>query len=307
MGALERLHFRERPPINGSGPRSRFPRNITAIGLDCDGTCTDGEREGVHYTRFFKEKLSTRLGSPGDFEERWARYQAMVEVDLSNYGWVINGKLVVPAHTDAMMLCKVIANFLLTDSGMEESQRDKEMYAIFKQAYDQTIPLTLFRPGLNELLYSLRLSTELLFVLTNSQPDAVGRKFQIFDAMNSTDHSRAIPIHGNAKKFDVETPWDPSWPQIPELVTIPTSKKDIELYVRRAVQYAKLKAITSGFPSENVAFVGDSLHLDGAVVLQTGMAFIFMPNPRTPKEEVAYVLNHPNGYVLEGFELKEAA
>jgi hypothetical protein len=134
------------------------------------------------------------------------------------------------------------------------------------------------------------------FVLTNSSTDAVSEKFALLEA--SLPAGVTIPkmkIIGSAEKFDL----DDSLTHVPEYVDLASGK----VYCRRGKYMTKLDTLFESADPANTGYVGDSLHLDGVGALTSGRNFFFVPNHETPREEIEYVLAHPNGFVLDSFEL----
>lgn len=281
------------------GSKNRLPDQVRRFGFDCDGTLTDGDSERIHYIEKFKKNLRDALKDKSLFD-RFEDASATVSSNLSKYGWVKDGKLVCPAHTDGIIFSQAIGRILLSYDDLDETQIDKKLYELYRDSYAQTIDSSVFRKGVATALSyfaSISDSSSPNFVLTNSSTDAVEAKLRILRASVDPDQLPVLPVHGSAMKFVL----DDSITQVPEFVSLPSGAK---VYARRKTFIDKLNSLFGDIDPSQTVYVGDSLHLDGIGALVSGRNFFFVPNAQTPDEEIHFVLDHPRGYVLESFELK---
>ena len=282
-----------------SGPKNHLPSKVRRFGFDCDGTLTDADSERVEYVAKFRQNLAQLLRNKSLIDQ-FDDIASDVSKNLSKVGWIIDGKLVCPAHTDGIIFCQAIGRKLLIQDGFNESDVDSKMLGkLYKDTYTQTIQDSVFRKGTAQFLsYARSLSDDELFVLTNSGTDAVEQKLSLLrSSLPRGQPMPKLPVSGSAMKFAL----DDSLTSVPEFIDIPNGAR---IYCRRKIFMEKLDSLFGDVPRVETVFVGDSLSLDGVIPLHTGRIFFFLPNSKTPDEEIHYVLNHPNGYVIESLELR---
>ena len=262
---------------------------IELVVLDFDGTLTNVDEEAYAAVAGWREDVAKDLGlSAVEIEQRWSAAQAKIELDPSNYGWLMGDKIVAPAYADPFIMARVISEVIFDEAGkyMDRTQREDLLQnRFFKKNYRKAG--IAFKGEADRFLTSLKCQFGTC-VVTNSGTSGVINKIKHL----ATDHSD-IPIHGDAKKYVL----DFGWTDVPE--SIERNGFNRPLFLQRKKYWDVLSQIMAekGFSSEQVAVVGDVSELDLILPEEMGMHIVLTPRNSTPDFEVQAVASSQRGYV----------
>ncbi len=261
---------------------------VKLVVLDFDGTLTDVDKEAVPFVEGYKTNLAERLNvGRRQLEPQWREAEATIESNPSQYGWLMNGKIVAPAYADPLIMSRTIAGLLLKETGSfrDESSRDEVLDALFKENYGKLG--IAFKDEADRFLTELKCQFG-TYVVTNSGTDGVSRKVKQLP----TDHAD-IPIRGDAKKYVLV----PEWIDVPESVERDGFGR--LLFLQRQKYWNVFAEIMreGDYTPEQVAVVGDIYELDLLLPEHKGMNIVLTPRDSTPDFEVQAVASSPRGYV----------
>lgn len=261
---------------------------VELIVLDFDGTLTEVDKEAVPFVEGYKKDLAERLHVDREqLEARWDKEKLVIESNPSQYGWLMNGRIVAPAYADPLIMSRTIAGLLLREREdfRDENLRNEVLDALFKGNYGKLG--VAFKEEADEFLTALK-GKFLTYIVTNSGTDGVQKKVQQL----TTDHSD-IPIRGDAKKYVLV----PEWMDVPEQVERDGFGRP--LFLQRQKYWNVLSQIIEerGISAEQVAVVGDIYELDLILPEHKGMNIVLTPRDSTPDFEVQAVASSPRGYV----------
>ena len=261
---------------------------VELIVLDFDGTLTEVDKEAVPFVEGYKSSLANRLGiSIGKLESKWSDAELAIGLNPSQYGWLMNGRIVAPAYADPLVMSRTIAGLLLKDTEQDESKRNEVLDALFKENYGKMGAV--FKEGADGFLTQLKTQFG-VYIVTNSGTEGVAKKVQQLP----TNHTE-IPIRGDAKKYVLV----PEWTEVPENVNGDGFGRP--LFLRRQKYWNVLLEIMreKGYAPEQVAVVGDIYELDLLLPEHKGMHVVLTPRSNTPDFEVRAVDSSPRGYVAQ--------
>ncbi len=267
---------------------------LRLVVLDFDGTLTHADRDSVPFVEAYKEDVCAELNiSREDLEPKWKEKSVLIEQAPSEYGWLIDGRIVAPAYADSFIQTQVVASLILEDAGHtpEHAERRAFLDGLFRKNY--AVVTTTFKDGVDEFLTELKGAVDVCIV-TNSATDSVSKKLSML-----SDKHTDIPICGGAKKYLIH----PDWDAVPESVERPGYGRPI--FLRRKDYWEVLEKLMEerGIKSEEVLIVGDIYELDLSLPEQMGMDIILTPRPGTPGFEVQAVSSASNGNVVD--DIKE--
>ncbi len=227
------------------------------IVLDFDGTFTDVEREAVPYVAAYRAELARRYGDvvEAHWDEVWARIGRDPEC-----GWKVGGFVVAPAASDPYIRSTVTAETILVEQGLEPDAeaRRRLLGALYRTHYRQAG--VVFRPDARATLERLLQGPWRLFVVSNSETDAVREKLQ---RLGATGLQR-LTVLGGARKYVVApaAPSDARFEALPERLGVEGLRRP--LYPRRGHYYGVLRTIWQETDSEpeQTLVCGDIYELD---------------------------------------------
>lgn len=266
---------------------------IEIVILDFDGTLTDIDKEAVLAIESWKRDVGEDLGlTSEEVQKRWVSVESKIKADSKNYGWSKNGKIVASACADPFVMATVTSQMLFDEEGrhLDTSERDDLLYKFFINGYEKTN--TVFKSDADKFLLDLKEKFS-VYIVTNSDASKVSAKIQQLPSNHS-----AIPIYGNAKKFNLH----PDWEEVPESV----ERKGFgrPLFLRRKQYGGILQTIMEekGVLPNQIAVVGDIYELDLLLPEHMGMSIILTPRDSTADFELATVSSYSKGYVAENLE-----
>ncbi len=266
--------------------------------LDFDGTFTLAEEEGAPFVEAYRPKLAALLGR--DIDAAWAEAEALVRTRPAEYGWLFAKKLAAPGNADPYIRSTTIARMLMErfDVLPDLTERDRVLGELYYECYPSSA--TVFRPGARRVLEELMARGSPVYVVTNSDTDAVSKKID-----QLMDGAKAKPVvRGNAKKAYIvdPDPMDERYSRLAEIQTLPGLARPI--YPRRGRYYEVLRRIwqeTSTLP-EDTLVVGDIYELDLALPLHLGSAIHLIESAATPDYELKFVAGANRGGVSADLE-----
>ena len=261
---------------------------VELVVLDFDGTLTEVDKEAVPFVDGYKTDLSKRLKiDRNKLEHQWREKKSMIEANPSQYGWVMNERIVAPAYADQLVMSRTIAGLLLQENGQfrDESARNEVLDALFKGNYGKLG--VAFKDEADDFLTALKGQVP-TYIVTNSGTSGVADKVRQLPS----DHTE-VQIRGDAKKYVLV----PEWDDVPE-----STERDgfgRPLFLQRQKYGAVLSQIMEerGFSPGQVAVVGDIYELDLLLPEHQGMNIVLTPRDSTPDFEVQAVASSQKGYV----------
>jgi hypothetical protein len=273
--------------------------------MDWDGTLTAEETQVAALAEKSLHTLADEiLGAP--FETLAAKYQATRTRLLRaphRYWWEVNGLVASYCNEGAFILNTTTLQVML----QENSVYFQAVAAAFPEAeYDPVVDCTnylfhrhtaelppRFRPAARDVLLTLAEHPDRTpIVLTNSLGDKVRRHLQTLAL------DEEVAVLGDTRQYDMDPNWTHrfSHPQLGEIQIWPVGEKHwVDL--RRPVYYrALVQAAANG---SQLAVVGDTLSLPGALPLMMGIPFFLLRTPYTPAWCAQSVDAHPLGRVLD--------
>lgn len=269
---------------------------VELVVLDFDGTLTDVDQEAVPFVEGYKTSLAKRLDlKREELDAGWNEKEAIIKSNPSQYGWLMSGRIVAPAHADPLVMSRTIAGLLLKDKedfGEREREglREEILDALFRENYGKLG--TAFKDETNDFLTALKNQFQVCIV-TNSGTSGVEKKV----AQLPSDHS-AIPIHGDAKKYVLV----PEWNDVPEHVERAGFGRPLFLQRQRYWNVLSQMMEARGLSAAQVAVVGDIYELDLLLPEYQGMNVILAPRASTPTFEIQAVKTSPRGYVARSLQ-----
>ena len=276
--------------------------------IDYDGTLTAEETQVAALAEKSLHTLASEIiGTP--FETLAADYQttrARLLRAPHRYWWEVNGLVASYCNEGA---------FILNTTTMQVMLRENPAYlqavtAAFPQAeYDPLVDCTnylfhrhtaelppRFRPAARDVLLALvqhpdRTPT----ILTNSLGDKVRRHLQ---ALALDELESEIAVLGDTRQYEMDPDWTHRFPhpQLGEIQVWPVSEK-YQIDLRRPVYYRAL--VQAAADGSQLAVVGDTLSLPGALPLMMSIPFFLLRTPYTPAWCAQAVHAHPLGRVLD--------
>ena len=276
--------------------------------IDYDGTLTAEETQVAALAEKSLHTLANEIiGTP--FETLAADYQttrARLLRAPHRYWWEVNGLVASYCNEGA---------FILNTTTLQVMLRENPAYlqavaAAFPQAeYDPLVDCTnylfhrhtaelppRFRPAARDVLLALiqhpdRTPT----ILTNSLGDKVRRHLQ---ALALDELESEIAVLGDTRQYEMDPDWTHRFPhpQLGEIQVWPVDKEH-RVDLRRPVYYRAL--VQAAADGSQLAVVGDTLSLPGALPLMMSIPFFLLRTPYTPAWCAQAVAAHPLGRVLD--------
>ncbi len=250
------------------------------IVLDFDGTFTDVEQEAVPYVTAYRADLIRRYGDV--VGARWDAVWEAVGRDPDR-GWNVGGLVVAPAASDPYIRSTVTAETILLEEGLEpDAEARRELLGALYRTHYRAAGVV-FRPDARATLERLLQGPWRLFVVSNSETDAVREKLQRLGAVGL----ERLTVLGGARKY-VVTPAEPSdarFEALPERLTVEGLRRP--LYPRRGHYYGVLRSIwreTDSGPEQTLV-CGDIYELDLLLPGSLGAQVHLLARPTTPAFE----------------------
>jgi hypothetical protein len=267
--------------------------------VDFDGTMTDAEAEGLPFRDGYLEDLALLVGrKAGDAEI--AAIADTVERELAEHpeavAFMWQGRAVAPSSVDPYLRMVPIANRILDHFGAIPGTNDRGRLlggVLYKYNYAKTLARPVFRAGAGETLRAL--AGREVFVVTNSDTEAVAGKVERLEAATPGAGWLAPRVRGGARKFDV----DDAWTGVDAELAVPGLARPVLL--RRRTYHdilARCLADAGGVAWADLVVVGDIFELDLALPLALGARVGLVVGPRTPRYELEFVEKHARGRVI---------
>jgi FMN phosphatase YigB (HAD superfamily) len=255
-------------------------RNV--IVTDFDGTVTDVDKGAKPYIEGYQRNVADTLGiARQDLLPKWQATQAVVEANPSQYGWVMNGRIIAPAYADPLIMGRTVAHNILDEAGicMDPEERHELLEGFFQENYPNIG--TVFRPDTQDYLKELYDHDSV--VVTNSRTAKVEGQLAMAQE-GLTGFCFGFPVMGEAKKYRL----DDSWTEVPESVDKGFGRP---LFLRRKLYWDVLQTIM------DVTVIGDVYELDLLLPQHMGMEVILLTRPQTPQFEIDAVRS--NGHIAQ--------
>jgi len=273
--------------------------------IDWDGTLTAEETQVAALTERSLDTLAREIvGAPR--EALAADYQATRASLLRaphRYWWEVNGLVASYCNEGA---------FILNTTTLQVMLRENPAYlqavtAVFPQAeYDPVMDCVnylfhrhtaelppCFRPAACDVLLTLAEHPDRTpIILTNSLGDKVRRHLETL-ALNVE-----IAVLGDTRQYEMDPGWEHRFPhpRLGDIQVWPVSER-YRIDLRRPVYYRAL--VQAASDGSQLAVVGDTLSLPGALPLMMGIPFFLLRTPYTPTWCAQAVDAHPLGRVLD--------
>lgn len=271
---------------------------MTVLVLDFDGTMTDAEREGEAFVQGYLADLCTLVGRPIGDPEVLALAEARkaaIAAQPQDYPFLWMGRAVAPATVDPYLRMVPIAHAVFDAFGVfrDATDRGRLLGAIlYKYNYAKTSPH--FRDGAGELLVRLAHGDHPVWIVTNSDTEAVAGKIELLANDFPSVAKLAQRVRGFARKFDI----DDAWQAVPAELTVPGLGRPVLL--RRHTYHDILCEVLGkeGASFAELVVVGDIFELDLALPLALGAKVGLVQSAHTPGYERAFVDAHPRATVI---------
>jgi FMN phosphatase YigB (HAD superfamily) len=177
----------------------------------------------------------------------------------------------------------VVTNLLFDRVGLypDTPARQEILEGLYRRNY--TKATAAFRPEAREVIERLVASGLPVWVVTNSDTDAVTDKINLLAPVGK----ESLEIRGNAKKYVVSEPADPD----PTFDAVPEERRleglDRPIFLRRGHYYQLLREIwtVTGTSPERTIVAGDIYELDLALPAALGVAVHLLARDTTPEHE----------------------
>jgi phosphoglycolate phosphatase-like HAD superfamily hydrolase len=275
---------------------------MAVLVLDFDGTMTDAEQEGVAFVRGYLDDLCTLVGRPlADPEvHRIADATAQsIAARPAEFPFLWMGRAVAPATVDPYLRMVPIAHAIFDRFKVFTNADDRGRLlgaVLYKYNYAKTTPH--FRAGAGQLFTALAAEGHTVWIVTNSDTDAVAHKIHLLANEFPAAASFAGNVYGFARKFDV----DDGWTDMAEHLTLPGLQRPVLL--RRRTYHSILSKLlaSKGVEFRDLVVVGDIFELDLAMPLSAGARVGLVSSSHTPQYERDYVLSHPRATLLASLD-----
>ncbi len=254
--------------------------SLRCIVLDFDGTFTDVEREAEPYVAAYRADLAARYGQVVErrWDELWGRIAEQPEC-----GWKIDGRVVAPALADPYIRSTVTADALLSQEGLEPDpvRRRELLSSLYRTHYRKAD--VVFRPDARPTLERLLASGTPIFVVSNSETDAVRAKLGQLGAVGGD----RLVVFGGARKYLVAESGraDERFERLPTEVRVAGLERP--LLPRRGHYHEVLSRVweAAGAGPESTFVCGDIYELDLLLPGALGARVHLLARPTTPAFE----------------------
>jgi len=281
--------------------------------IDFDGTLTAEEEQARPLAERSLDTLANEIigAPPGELAQAYDATQACLLEAPHRYWWEVNGLIASYCDEGAFILNTTTLQVMLRESDI---YREAVMWAFPDVEYDPVVDCTnllfhrhtaellpVFRPAARDVLTALMEHPDREpVILTNSLGDKVRRHLATLELENE------IAVLGDTRQYEMRPDWLHrfSHPELGRIQVWPVSEtRRIDL--RRPIYHRALtQALDEGL---QLAVVGDTFSLPGAMPLMMGVPFFLLRTPYTPDWCVHVVGAHPLGRVLDDLaELPEA-
>jgi FMN phosphatase YigB (HAD superfamily) len=238
---------------------------LKCIILDFDGTLTDVWQKADTFITGYQadlQRLCTEHHiTPGDFYQQWSLSERTIRHNPQQFGWAIDGKIAAPAMADPFVMTGTICNHVMDAFRllMDHNTRQESTQPLFQSNYRRAEPA--FRPDTQEALHALQEIVPHIFVVTNSETDAVTRRLQKL-GNNVVAH---VAVHGHARKFLIGNVSDVDFSEVPETMEIQDLGRPI--YLHRGHYLALLNSLwrTHHVLPQETLVAGDIFEMDLAL------------------------------------------
>ena len=271
------------------------------VSADCDGTLTNLEKSAEGFTANYLRRVQKDLNlSPEQFQRVWNTCQTEVKENPNDHGFrdPETGVITAPSNGDHMTFVRSIAEYLLTtllqnpeSLGFEKNHKWPKPLPqdgvqlntfidtkFFLPTYDETKGEKLdFKEGIEDFLDWLLGVTEKRSIITNSSTT------KIEDEVDKIGFGGRVPVHGDAKKYILNTKWALPGRGLPTMDVKPILER--LYYLQREFYFKALMA--SGFNLEGKKIIiGDCLEMDLILPVILGADGIYMTRPTSPPHEI---------------------
>jgi hypothetical protein len=278
---------------------------VLKVIIDFDGTLTAEETQVGALAEKSLDTLANELIQVPRLQlaAEYAATRARLLGAPHRYRWEVNGLIASYCNEGAFILNTTTLQVMLGNN----PAYTQAVAAAFPQAeYDPVVDCTnylfhrhtaelppAFRPAARNVLACLLEHPDRTpIVLTNSLGDKVYRLLVTL-ALDGE-----IPVLGDTRQYDMAPRWAHHFrhPELGEIQLWPVSE-EYHIDLRRPVYYRAL--VQASADGAQLAVVGDTLSLPGALPLMMGIPFFLLRTPYTPTWCARAVAGHPHGYVLE--------
>jgi hypothetical protein len=273
--------------------------------IDFDGTLTAEETQVAALAEKSLDTLAQeiirmpRLQLTADYSATRAR---LLEAP-HRFVWTVNGLVASYCNEGAFILNTTTLQVMLGDNPVYA----RAVEAFFPQAeYDPVVDCTnylfhrhtaelppAFRPTAHDVLACLLKHPEQMpIVLTNSMGDKVRRHLVTLNLNGE------VPVLGDTRQYDMAPDWPHRFrhPELGDIQVWPVSQK-YRIDLRRPAYYRAL--VRASADGAQLAVVGDTLSLPGALPLVMGIPYFLIRTTYTPTWCIEAVTKHPLGRVLD--------
>ncbi len=268
---------------------------LKCIVLDFDGTLTDVWQESNAFTEGFQADVQRLCAdhqiTPGDFYQQWRFSEQEIRENPNHFGWIIDGKIAAPAMVDPFVMTGTLCNHVMDSLGviMDRNERREATQPLFLSNYRRAEPS--FRPDVQETLHALQEIVPHIFIITNSETDAVTRRLQTL----GNGIASHVAVHGHARKFLIGNAPSADFAQIPETLEMPGLERPV--YLHRGHYLALLNSLWRAhdvLPEETLV-AGDIFEMDLALPAAIQCHVHLMQHQGTQEHERNAVIKHPRG------------
>jgi hypothetical protein len=291
--------------------------------IDFDGTLTAEEEQAQPLAEKSLETLANEIveASSEELAQAYDVTQARLLEAPHRYWWEVNGLIASYCDEGAFILNTTTLQVMLRESDV---YREAVAQAFPDVEYDPVVDCTnvlfhrhtaelppVFRPTARDVLTALiEHPDHEPIILTNSLGDKVRRHLDTLGLESD------IPVLGDTRQYEMA----PDWPrqfshaELGKIQVWPVSERH-RIDLRRPIYYrALMQALDEGEnegeaegKGAQLAVVGDTFSLPGAMPLMMGLPFFLVHTPYTPDWCARVVSAHPLGRVLDDLaELPEA-
>jgi FMN phosphatase YigB (HAD superfamily) len=274
---------------------------MTMLIFDFDGTVTDAEREGLPFRKGYLEDIAILTGRDVDeIESLAAQFEATVQAEKGQHGWMFNGHIVAPATVDPYLRIMPVARMIFDHTGTFSSEEDRSRLLdgiLYKYNYQKTE--IAFKPEAKSAL--LRSQPYNTHILSNSHTDPIRHKIDLLGREEDGSHSLdwlLDRVFGRAKKYVI----DDSFDAVPATMSLPGLERPVLL--RRKLYYDALERLREKHDVawSSIVVVGDIFELDLSLPLAMGARVCLVKNQFTPSYEMDFLQSHERGYVLSSLD-----
>lgn len=256
--------------------------SIDCVVLDFDGTFTDVHAEAAPFKDAYRKNLADVLGR--DVSRLWEEEELVVTSRPGDFGWEFGGRTVAPATADPYLLSTAVAQRIFDRLAVLSSLpiRTDISQALYRESYKHTAMA--FKEDARAVLETLLAGPWRVYVVTNSNPDVVGKKI---DELAPKGREK-LGLHGDAKKYVVVEPGtsDERFDGVSEKRQM-SGLDTRPIYYRRGKYYEVLRDIwkETGSAPERTIVCGDIWELDLSLPQELGAYVHLIERPTSLQYE----------------------